>query len=45
MFLLQIILAAGQMISEAPSLVDVAIPEDSKLTVCGNVYGMLNGDL
>jgi serine/threonine-protein phosphatase 5 len=41
----QIVLAASQIISEAPSLIDVTIPKDSNLTVCGNIHGMLINDL
>lgn len=29
---------------ETPSLVDITIPQDSNLTVCGDVHGMLNSD-
>ncbi|KAI8059538.1 Metallo-dependent phosphatase-like protein [Gongronella butleri] len=35
----QIILAARKMMREAPSLIDVQVPKDGKLTVCGDVHG------
>ncbi|KAI8377514.1 Metallo-dependent phosphatase-like protein [Radiomyces spectabilis] len=34
-----IILAVRKMMLEAPSLVDVKVPEDGLLTVCGDVHG------
>jgi serine/threonine-protein phosphatase 5 len=45
MFCDQIILAVRKLMLETPSLVDIAIPQNSKLTVCGDVHGRLNGDL
>ncbi|KAF0492478.1 protein phosphatase 5 [Gigaspora margarita] len=35
----QIILAVRKMMLELPSLVDVTIPQNCKLTVCGDVHG------
>ncbi|KAF9585093.1 hypothetical protein BGW38_003936 [Lunasporangiospora selenospora] len=35
----EIILQARKYFMEQPSLVDVKIPEDSKLTICGDVHG------
>ncbi|ORX90653.1 putative phospho protein phosphatase [Basidiobolus meristosporus CBS 931.73] len=35
----QILLAAKKIFKEMPSLVDVSIPEDATLTVCGDVHG------
>ncbi|GES96794.1 serine/threonine-protein phosphatase 5 [Rhizophagus clarus] len=35
----QIILAVRKIMLETPSLVDITIPQDSKLTVCGDVHG------
>lgn len=35
----QIILQALELFKNAPSLVDVNIPEDSKFTVCGDIHG------
>ncbi|KAI8877755.1 protein phosphatase 5 [Backusella circina FSU 941] len=34
-----IILAIRQMMLELPSLIDVQVPKDGKLTVCGDVHG------
>ncbi|KAI9322621.1 Metallo-dependent phosphatase-like protein [Dichotomocladium elegans] len=35
----QIILAVRKLIMEAPSLIDVKVPESGTLTVCGDVHG------
>ncbi|RGB36536.1 Metallo-dependent phosphatase-like protein, partial [Rhizophagus diaphanus] len=35
----QIILAVRKIMLETPSLVDITIPQDSNLTVCGDVHG------
>ncbi|KAJ1911236.1 Palmitoyl-protein thioesterase 1 [Tieghemiomyces parasiticus] len=37
----QIILEAKKMFTEQPSLVDITIPEEARLTVCGDVHGQL----
>ncbi|ORX63207.1 protein phosphatase 5 [Hesseltinella vesiculosa] len=34
-----IIMAVRKMMREAPSLIDVQVPKDGKLTVCGDVHG------
>ncbi|CEJ02350.1 Putative Serine/threonine-protein phosphatase [Rhizopus microsporus] len=34
-----IILAVRKMMLEAPSLIDVKVPSDGKLTICGDVHG------
>lgn len=37
--MVKIILAVRKMMLEAPSLIDVSVPEDGLLTVCGDVHG------
>ncbi|KAI8097419.1 Metallo-dependent phosphatase-like protein [Halteromyces radiatus] len=34
-----ILLAVRQMMMQAPSLIDISVPNDGKLTVCGDVHG------
>ncbi|RUP47895.1 Metallo-dependent phosphatase-like protein [Jimgerdemannia flammicorona] len=36
-----IIIAVRKMMMEAPSLIDIDIPETARLTVCGDVHGIL----
>ncbi|CAG8527579.1 2888_t:CDS:10 [Paraglomus occultum] len=38
-FAFQIILAVRKMMLETESLVDITIPQDAKLTVCGDIHG------
>ncbi|CAG8671082.1 12365_t:CDS:10 [Acaulospora morrowiae] len=35
----QIIIAVQKIMSETPSLVEITIPQDCKLTVCGDIHG------
>lgn len=35
----KIILAVRKIMMEAPSLIDLTVPKDGKLTVCGDVHG------
>lgn len=37
--LLQILLDVKQMFMKQPTLVEVAIPDESKFTVCGDIHG------
>lgn len=42
-YVYQIVLAVKKLVYDEPTMVEVEIPEDVKLTVCGDTHGMLLG--
>lgn len=44
-YVYQIILAVKKLVYDEPTMVEVEIPEDVKLTVCGDTHGMSQFDI